>query len=575
MQFDIELPDKRVVTIEAADQTTALRGAQEWSAANPLKENVAADVAKSGGIGLAKGAIGLAGMPGDIGSLVGTGVDWAGSKLGLDPQRLQTAKGKVSDFVRHTPSPLAAFAGPGSADIQKTIEGFTGKFYKPKTVAGEYAQTAGEFAPGLALPGGWVRRLAQTFIPALTSETAGQATKGSDIEGWARLGGALAGAAAPSAFSRAITPFPASQARTAAVNTLADEGVTVTAGQATGRKRLQATESELGGGRGADIMETQAEQFTAAALRRIGETANRADEHVLNRAYTRIGQQFDSIGARNTLLVDRGFSNDMANLQGTYTRFANPAQKQAVHDAVNDVIGIVQRNGGSIPGAEYIVMRSRIGESMRAARRGGDNQVANAYSDMIEALDGAMSRSMRAAGNTTDIAALREARNQYRNFLTVERAVTNSAGAAGTGLITPAALTNAVKAVEGRRSLSLGRSDFDELAKAGAQVMAPLPNSGTPIRTSAWNFGMSPSGAALGASIGSIGGPGYGTAIGGLVGGYLPAVTGRLAMTRPGQAYLGNQIMAPSLATAPAWLQQAVASSLLARPQVEALPPRR
>lgn len=33
--FSIELPDKRVLDIEAADEATALRGAQEWHAANP------------------------------------------------------------------------------------------------------------------------------------------------------------------------------------------------------------------------------------------------------------------------------------------------------------------------------------------------------------------------------------------------------------------------------------------------------------------------------------------------------------------------------------------------------------
>jgi hypothetical protein len=36
--FSIELPDKRVVDIEAADQATAVRGAQEWHQANPKPE---------------------------------------------------------------------------------------------------------------------------------------------------------------------------------------------------------------------------------------------------------------------------------------------------------------------------------------------------------------------------------------------------------------------------------------------------------------------------------------------------------------------------------------------------------
>ena len=33
--YTIEAPDGRKITIEAADEATAIRGAQEWTAANP------------------------------------------------------------------------------------------------------------------------------------------------------------------------------------------------------------------------------------------------------------------------------------------------------------------------------------------------------------------------------------------------------------------------------------------------------------------------------------------------------------------------------------------------------------
>lgn len=192
MQFDIELPDKRVVTIEAADEATAVRGAQEWSAANPLQTDVATDVAKSSGIGLAKGAIGMAGLPGDIGSLVSMGLE----KLGVP----EVARKAGASVVKAIPG-ASAFTGPGSADIQKTVEGFTGQFYKPQTTVGKFAETVGEFAPAaLAGPGGIARRaVTQAVIPGLASEAAGQATQGTAWEPAARIGGALlAGPAAVS-----------------------------------------------------------------------------------------------------------------------------------------------------------------------------------------------------------------------------------------------------------------------------------------------------------------------------------------------------------------------------------------
>ena len=74
---------------------------------------------------------------------------------------------------------------------------FTGPFYQPKTIVGDYAQTTGEFLPGaLLMPGGGLARSALRYgvLPALTSETAGQLTKGTAAESWARLAGAILGA---------------------------------------------------------------------------------------------------------------------------------------------------------------------------------------------------------------------------------------------------------------------------------------------------------------------------------------------------------------------------------------------
>lgn len=143
-----------------------------------------ADVAKSAGIGLAKGAIGLAGLPGDLTELGARGIDYAargaGSLIGQDiPARPQQ-----EPFL-------------GSAQLQRGVESLTGPLYEPKTTAGNYAQTAGEFLPALI---GGPETLATKFAtrvaaPALASESAGQLTKGTAAEPFARVAGALAGGA--------------------------------------------------------------------------------------------------------------------------------------------------------------------------------------------------------------------------------------------------------------------------------------------------------------------------------------------------------------------------------------------
>jgi hypothetical protein len=105
----------------------------------PQQPSTAADVAKSAGIGVAKGAIGLAGLPGDLAELGAKGINAAtgylGPKLGMDIPQV-TGRHEQPWF-------------PTSGEIQKNVEGSTGEFYKPQTTAGKYAQTVGEFLPAL------------------------------------------------------------------------------------------------------------------------------------------------------------------------------------------------------------------------------------------------------------------------------------------------------------------------------------------------------------------------------------------------------------------------------------------
>src|SRR5262245_24162455 len=233
------------------------------------------DIAKSGAIGVVKGGIGLAGMGGDIGNLVAAGAE----KLGL-PEDLRRGFGA---YARTNPL-LSPFTGPGSQDTQKAIESYTGQFYKPKTTAGEYAQTVGEFAPAaLAGPGKLGQRLfMQAVAPALTSETAGQIARqvAPEYEGAARFGTALATPAGLSTARRATTPIQTLPERQAARDYLRSEGVTdLTAGQITGSQPQQYREATAGWKFDAK-RQRQLEQLTEASLRPIGETGTNVHEAV-------------------------------------------------------------------------------------------------------------------------------------------------------------------------------------------------------------------------------------------------------------------------------------------------------
>lgn len=146
---------------------------------------------KQFGVGLGKGAIGLAGLPGDIANYARQGMGWAAEKMGASPE--------TANVIRQPlPFSIPGFIGSpaGSADIRKKVETLTGPFRQAQNVTEEYADTLGQFAPAaIAGPGGIARKAAMTAIPALASETGGQLTKGTEAEPYVRLATALAGGA--------------------------------------------------------------------------------------------------------------------------------------------------------------------------------------------------------------------------------------------------------------------------------------------------------------------------------------------------------------------------------------------
>lgn len=172
---------------------------------------VAKDVAKSAGIGVARGVIGIGGLVGDLTDLGAAGIgkasDFINDQLGLE--RDQPRGKSILDNI------------PTSASITKNVEGVTGEFYKPQTTPGHYAETVGEFLPAaIAGPGGIGRKVVmQAVLPGVASEAAGQATQGTALEPYARAAAGVAAGLGGAALSR-----PAGSAQ--AIRSQLPEGIT-------------------------------------------------------------------------------------------------------------------------------------------------------------------------------------------------------------------------------------------------------------------------------------------------------------------------------------------------------------
>jgi hypothetical protein len=184
--FEVEANGK-TYEVEAPSMDAAMSVFQGGST-EQQKPSMMADIAKSFGSGLVQGATGLVELPGAVSDLIGAGMDYV---LPLDKEKRQKAE---AAGIR--PGALLPRPGEATAFVERNV---TGELHKPETMAGEYARTFGEFAPtALMGPGGAIRKTAMATIPAVTSETAGQLTKGTAAEPWARAGGAVTGGLAAS-----------------------------------------------------------------------------------------------------------------------------------------------------------------------------------------------------------------------------------------------------------------------------------------------------------------------------------------------------------------------------------------
>ena len=167
--------------------------ARDEPVAEPSYGETAMDVAKSLGTGAVRGVIGLAGMPADIGrGLASLAIQGGGYLVGADQEKLAADVERAQSIMSNR-----SLAAPTSAELTQRLEQVTGPLYTPRTTAGEYARTVGEFIPAAAAgPGGVVRKAAMAVVPGALSEAAGQAAEGTAYEPAARIAGGIVGGVA-------------------------------------------------------------------------------------------------------------------------------------------------------------------------------------------------------------------------------------------------------------------------------------------------------------------------------------------------------------------------------------------
>jgi hypothetical protein len=226
--FDFTAPDGKSYTVEGpegATQEQAFQMLQQQIGKPQAAPEVGAleDAAKSVGSGLANAAAGVLGGAGDVRSLLSAGTDAIGSRLGAEPDKVQAFKDFMTKAAGMTGTGKVLANAPTSTQIkQSAADPIVSPDYEPQTIAGGYLKTGAEFLPGMAIGG--PRALLPRFAtnvaaPAIASETAGQLTKGTDAEPYARVGAALLGGAGA---TKAVNSMARAGALKSATPALAD-----------------------------------------------------------------------------------------------------------------------------------------------------------------------------------------------------------------------------------------------------------------------------------------------------------------------------------------------------------------
>ena len=359
--------------------------------------------------------------------------------------------------------------------------------YQPTTTEGKFAGTVSEFAGGGAvMPFGYpvktglqlaaapVRSALTTVFPALASETAGQMTEGTEMEGPARLAAALGTPLATSALrqgtQRALLGPEArltqpGTARGEAVQTLEDAGVSMTTGLRSGSPRLMALEGSV------EVPLETKRTLTTATMRTMGSDSTLATSAAMRNVKDRLGKVFDK--ADN--VIDDVPSTETAvrankviedHLGTSATGDVPPFLMD-----VNDEILNAAAAGKPISNKKIQNMRSRLRKVMNGA---DDPLVYESAFLMNGVVDDFMIESVRRTQPKL-VPELMEARDQYRSYLTAMRALKTRGSDSAGGYISPAMLAGALRNREGDSYILGTGSELADLGRAAEEVISSMP----------------------------------------------------------------------------------------------------
>lgn len=310
--------------------------------------------------------------------------------------------------------------------------------------------------------------------PKAQALSAGLASGGSDLAKEAGFGpdtqmaagfgaGLIPAGATLAAAGNSLTPEAQRLAKI-----LEDNGVNLTAGQATGNKFLGGMEKFLNNNpftanAQAKVGEGQQRSFNQAVMHKMGvKGADYADPATLAAGKQALGDRFDNLSGNSTMSVDPQLQQEIADQKLEINKRFGPDKTQTVNSYMDDLTG--PDAPSVIPGTTYQTMRSDLGRLANSTSQ-TDPVASEWYGKLQDSVDNAMFRGL-SPDQQDEWSTLR---TQYGNFKNIQKAqnATNSNTTAGN--INPASLQNAVKT--GNANYSTGSGDLNDLGRAGGYFL--------------------------------------------------------------------------------------------------------
>jgi hypothetical protein len=489
--YEITSPDGAKFQITAPDDATP-DAVQKYAMAMAPRTNPEANLPQT----LSVAGLGDTGIP--LPQWAATGLVGAGKTFSRIGQGMQQGFNALTGGDQ----------GPLAAQVAEE-----NRLYKPLAEQHPNLTALGEALPSMAMPMGAGGAMASIGRAALAGAVPNALEYGSAEERMkaAAMGGAggAVGGAAGYGLGKMISPFGSDAATAAAGNKF---GINLMPWQTSDNPVLKYGASALANlpgsaSRMANIGAEQRGALNAAAMKTMGAGGDQVTPEAVQAGQAALGDVFKNVPGGVTVKLDETALNTLAKVDERYGMKLTADQKGIFKSHIDDILN----SGGTIPGEQYQIWRSDIGQTAAGASNGG---FKSALKGIQGALDGAFDRSAPPEA----VAAMKTVRQQYSASKVLEKLANN------TGDISPARLAN----------VKLAPGDLGDLTRL-APALKGLPDSGTAPRGFMMDLLSNNLLATLTTPSKAIG----------LTG--LPWITANALTRNPTKAYLTNNAVSPEL----------------------------